>query len=88
MTRRDYDKEQMRRKRQLVAAARADQPLTIRARFSGRCTICGNYWQPGTTLARSWDETWVHAGCATRRGDDIHARMTARRQALKEQRKD
>jgi hypothetical protein len=88
MGRLDWDKEAKRKKRQLVASARLDQPRTIKAKFAGRCNLCGKHWQPGVALARSWDDIWVHAACATRRGDDLHARMKARREALKEQPKD
>lgn len=81
----DWEREKVRRKRDLVKAAAGDLPRTITARFQGQCHVCKLWWKPGAKLARTTADAWAHALCATEHNAaaDAASRLADRRQRLK-----
>ncbi len=84
MTKRDWQANELRTKRQLVRDAAGNLPNVIDAKFSGTCTECGTGWTEGARIRRS-STGWMHARCTltTMANADLHQRMAARREALK-----
>lgn len=79
MTKRDFAKEDLRRKRALIATAETEIPQTWKANYRGSCGSCKKPIKRGAQIARHPDGGYRHAGCE---GNDVHERLAARRATL------
>lgn len=84
MSKRNWEAERLRTKKQLVRDAAGNLPNVVDAKYPGTCTECGTGWAEGARIRRS-STGWMHAKCTINNmaNADIHNRMAARREALK-----